>query len=487
MNRIKEVLEKKGIKQVWLSDQLGKSYNMVNSYVQNRRQPSLEVLNKIAGILDIDVMDLMVSNKIDINKSSLEKNTTIRLEIKSDMNKKINLLKNYDRKVPHIIKYMGSKRRILDFVIKSINDNYTGGMICDLFAGTSVLSGALGKLIQVHSNDIQQYSAILSKTYLSDYHWDSYNPNLLDKIIEEATVYVDEIKKRYTDLAFSYEEEMRIAEFVEVEESQQALIHLNFENSSHHLFIKYYSGTYWSFEQCLWIDALRRVADTYRDSPVYYVILSSLMYGMSYCSQSTGHYAQYRDAKTESSKDDILTYRIREILPYFKSKFKQLKSHLGENKYNHTVTSLDYRTCLDTIAERTIVYADPPYAFVHYSRFYHALETLVKYDYPEVDHKGRYRSDRHQSPFGRTKEVKEAFTSLFEKIKVKQATLILSYSNTGMITLKEILKIAAKTMHKEYNITYREEEHIHSTMGRSDDKSKDVKEYLIIAKPLHNG
>ncbi len=63
MNRIKEVLEEKGIKQTWLSEKLCKSYNMVNSYVQNRRQPSLEDLNRIANILDINVKDLIVSNK----------------------------------------------------------------------------------------------------------------------------------------------------------------------------------------------------------------------------------------------------------------------------------------------------------------------------------------------------------------------------------------------------------------------------------------
>jgi repressor LexA len=41
MNRIKLVLEDKGLTQIWLSEKLGKSYNMVNSYVQNRRQPQL--------------------------------------------------------------------------------------------------------------------------------------------------------------------------------------------------------------------------------------------------------------------------------------------------------------------------------------------------------------------------------------------------------------------------------------------------------------
>ncbi|WP_321282340.1 helix-turn-helix transcriptional regulator [Marinifilum fragile] len=63
MNRIKEVLEEKGIKQTWLAEKLGKSYNMVNSYAQNRQQPRLEVLMEIAEILDIDVKELIVSNK----------------------------------------------------------------------------------------------------------------------------------------------------------------------------------------------------------------------------------------------------------------------------------------------------------------------------------------------------------------------------------------------------------------------------------------
>lgn len=64
MNRIKEVLEEKGIKQKWLAEQLGKSYNMVNSYIQNRQQPRLEVLFEIAEILGVQAKDLL-KNKID--------------------------------------------------------------------------------------------------------------------------------------------------------------------------------------------------------------------------------------------------------------------------------------------------------------------------------------------------------------------------------------------------------------------------------------
>ncbi len=66
MNCIKEILEEQGRSQRWLADKLGKSYNMVNAYVQNRQQPRVEILYEIAELLSVDVKDLLVSNKIDV-------------------------------------------------------------------------------------------------------------------------------------------------------------------------------------------------------------------------------------------------------------------------------------------------------------------------------------------------------------------------------------------------------------------------------------
>ncbi len=63
MNRIKEVLEEKGIKQKWLAEKLGKSYNMVNSYIQNRQQPRVEILFEIAKILDVQPKELLTEIK----------------------------------------------------------------------------------------------------------------------------------------------------------------------------------------------------------------------------------------------------------------------------------------------------------------------------------------------------------------------------------------------------------------------------------------
>ena len=67
MNRIKELLQQKNTTQKELSEQLHKSYNMVNSYAQNRRQPSVEVLYQISELLDVSVKELLIENK-DLEK-----------------------------------------------------------------------------------------------------------------------------------------------------------------------------------------------------------------------------------------------------------------------------------------------------------------------------------------------------------------------------------------------------------------------------------
>lgn len=60
MNRIKEVLKEKGISQTWLSKQMDKSYNTINEYARNKRQPSIEDLYQIAKILKVSAKDLLI-------------------------------------------------------------------------------------------------------------------------------------------------------------------------------------------------------------------------------------------------------------------------------------------------------------------------------------------------------------------------------------------------------------------------------------------
>lgn len=395
--------------------------------------------------------------------------------------------KLYNSKSAHYIKYMGSKTKILPFVIDGIQSVYRGGIICDLFAGSASLSGALSEQAPILSNDIQVYSSVLAKSYLTD-----WNNNDI-KITEIRQIASDYHRDHYRKLVakYRYHREITLEQFNTIEERSRLLINENFENDWH-LFTKYYSGTWWSVEQCTWIDSYRKAIEDYRGNPMYNTLLCCLMYAAAYNSQGTGHYAQYRDANTQSSFEDILSYRSKKIKPYFDRKFREAfkKARKAPNPLNHEVKSLDYIDCLKGVQNAT-VYADPPYCFVHYSRFYHALETMVLYDYPELQEKngeivkGRYRVARHQSPFCIKTQVEDAFTEMFSIIKENNCSLVLSYSDTGMITIKKLRELALRYFEKK-DITVKSLNHSHMTMGRKKDRKRDVKEKLLVVKrPTH--
>lgn len=393
-------------------------------------------------------------------------------------------MKLENRHAIHYIKYMGSKTKILDFVLEGISNVHTTGALCDLFAGSCSLSGALGNQLPMVSNDIQHYSAVLARTYLTD-----WNDGALD--IHAVIAAAQEFHQRhYREIAAEcqYGEGMTLDSFNEIEHRSQDYINNDF-NNDWHLFTKNYSGTWWSLEQCTWIDSLRMAIETIaHDSPLYNTLLSSLMYAMAYCSQGTGHYAQYRDANTLSSMDDILIYRQKDLEALFERKALDAISsqRTKPNPLGHRVLAEDFRACLARVQGSTI-YADPPYCFVHYSRFYHALETLVLYDYPALQEKkgevvkGRYRSDRHQSPFCIRTQVEGAFKELFALTAKNGNALVLSYSDTGMIPFERLLELArgefGNTRVSSLSLDY-----YHMTMGRKEDRSREVKEKLLLVR-----
>jgi adenine-specific DNA-methyltransferase len=71
---------------------------------------------------------------------------------------------------------------------------------------------------------------------------------------------------------------------------------------------------------------------------------------------------------------------------------------------------------------------------------------------------------------------------MFKLISDNQSSLVLSYSDTGMIAFEELLTLA-NTIFLNHTITYKSLDHLHMTMGRKDDRDRNVKEKLIIVKP----
>lgn len=395
------------------------------------------------------------------------------------------------RQYPQVIKYMGSKAAILPFIAAELSKVHAEGRpIVDLFAGACAISGGFGHLSKIISNDIQEYSAVIASVYLNRANKiGNFDLVALATPIVEANLLLLPSHVQYPLKSASLDE------FNEIEEHNRALLNANFVHS-HHLFTRAYSGTWWSAHQCVWIDAIRQVLDELLEQGEiekadFNFGLTCLMHAMAYTSQGTGHYAQYRDAKTDRGMADINKYRHASVPLIFKRKFDSLlKWHLQNvsDAVEHKLRAEDYRECLGNLAEPSVVYADPPYAFVHYSRFYHAMETLVKYDYPELQQlrngvvKGRYRSERHQSPFCIRTQVKGAFLDLFDGVKSSGSDLLLSYSNTGMIDIEDLMSLATSTFGSAYDVWFDHMSHTHMTMGRREDRSRQVRESLIIAK-----
>lgn len=66
MNRLKVVLAEKNIQSKWISEQLGVSRATVSKWVNNTSQPSLEMIDKLAKLLDIDYTELLrLERKLD--------------------------------------------------------------------------------------------------------------------------------------------------------------------------------------------------------------------------------------------------------------------------------------------------------------------------------------------------------------------------------------------------------------------------------------
>ena len=391
------------------------------------------------------------------------------------------------REYPQFIKYMGSKAKIINFVSESIESVYDGGVVCDLFSGACSLSGALGGKYPIHSNDIQHYSALIGSVYLKP-----IKNIAVEELIQCATLNYRKAKSKLP-MDLDYSGFSSLEEFNDIEKLNRTLIKESFRNR-YHLFLKNYSGTWWSAEQCIWIDAIKQAIDKRVNNgewgkSEYAFSMAMLMHAMAYCSQGTGHYAQYRNAKNESSMEDINIYRQKNLQDLFVRKFNQMKIWVKNNVVNlgHKTTTLDYTKCLQKLQGGT-VYADPPYAFVHYSRFYHAMETLCLYDYPELQFKGgsivkgRYREGRHQSPFCIKSQVEGAFEKLFTGVEKAGANLALSYSDNAMITMDSLSAISQKILNSNYEVWVEDLDHQHMTMGRRNDRSREVKELILLAR-----
>lgn len=424
-----------------------------------------------------------------------------------------------DEKYIHIMKYMGSKRELLPDIREEVGKVAKENEgILDIFAGTGSVGLYLKDKYNIVSNDIQAYSSVICDGLISSNKINlkvdveeqlkeikkHFNKNkkeltkILENTLEESKEFVsiekrgwkESQRKKYVKFVESFPNPVNKFKGKNPEQEKLYQMYLD-RNKKPNLFpfmqtVFLFAETYFSLEQCIDIDSIRyAIEKTFQDDEIEKnVFLTALLYAHSYCSSGTGHFAMYRDLKSVDSVNDSFLYRGRSAMELFEKKLNEIvEFHEYTPKKKHESVSMDYKEILNNkkvMNKVKVIYADPPYSFVHYSRFYHAPESLIKYDYNVPKFKGRYRTDRHQSPFCQKTNVREAFNELFKATAENDKYCILSYADTGMISMPDILEII-----KENGLTYtiKEVDYDHSTMGREGHKSNVIKEYLITAIP----
>lgn len=424
-----------------------------------------------------------------------------------------------DEKYIHVMKYMGSKRELLPDIREEIDKvAKTGDGILDIFAGTGSVGLYLKDKYNIVSNDIQNYSSVIcdglitSSSIELDFDIESalksikknFNKNkkklaeMFPETLALSNSFVAVEKKGWSD-----SQRKKYIKFVESFSSplnnfkgkteEQDRLYNEFAARGKKVKLPYlqtmflFAETYFSTEQTMDIDSVRYAIDKVFENKAVEknMALSALIYSHSYCSSGTGHFAMFRDLKDVKSINDVFLYRDKSVWDYFERKFREIvEFHEYNSKRKHLAVSMDFEELLEDkkLAKKyKVIYADPPYSFVHYSRFYHATESLVRYDYMIPKFKGRYRTDRHQSPFCQRLNVEEAFNKLIQSASENSKVLVLSYADTGMISLSNILKLADNNGMKS---SCREVDYDHSTMGRSGHKSNKIKELIITMVPV---
>lgn len=211
----------------------------------------------------------------------------------------------------------------------------------------------------------------------------------------------------------------------------------------------YYPNVYFGVRQALQVDSLRAAIDGLRAKEKRDHYLAALLHAVSVATSATSHFCQPRGLTSAAEVKAVLARRALSIPSKLVAYSREIAATCAATRYhpgNH-VLSADWRAVLgprwDEV-QADVVYADPPYTADHYSRFYHVLEVLTRYDYPALKltrgrpTKGRYPAldARHQSAFCARRLVERELSDLAHATAARGAALVLSYAEENGLVLR---------------------------------------------------
>ncbi|CUJ09956.1 DNA adenine methylase [Achromobacter xylosoxidans] len=225
-----------------------------------------------------------------------------------------------------------------------------------------------------------------------------------------------------------------------------------------------YGGHYFSPMQALELDALRRTIP--KSSLQSNACIAALVDAASRCAASPGHTAQPFQP-TETAGRFIVEAWNRNVWHATAQALRSIADTHAQVRGRAVVG--DYQDCIRRLEPGDLVFADPPYSDVHYSRFYHVLETLVRGAEVTVSGVGRYPplSERPGSSFSRKGEAYDAARALIEVCASREVGLVLTFPSEGAsngLTIADFVRLGAD---KFSSIHVHEVRSTFSTLGGS--------------------
>ena len=335
-----------------------------------------------------------------------------------------------------MIKYLGSKRKIIDYIYKTVSEYSNSGVILDLFSGTSRVSYALKALGHpIIANDHNTYAYNVAKCY-----------------IEGNTSHI--------------------------KQAQRLINELNSLKGSAGWFTQNYGtlSRYIQPHNCARIDAIREEIERKDLEPVMRsIILTALIEAADRVDSTVGLQMAYLKSWSKRSYND-LELRVPALIdghPYC------------------LATQQDADICASNY-EADVIYLDPPYNQHSYLGNYHIWESLVLWDKPDVYGIARKRVDckTRKSEFNSKRKCYNALQKVVENSTFN--TLVMSYNNEGHMTIDHITTLLDGFGEVSF-VEIDHKRHICSKIGvfnkdgvRVGESGKTQnKEYLIICKREH--
>ena len=325
------------------------------------------------------------------------------------------------------MRYIGSKALLLEEIEDLIKEKVSNAnSFCDIFSGTSTIARHFKKNFEIVSNDLLHFSYVLQKATIENEIYPEFK----------------EIKNYLGKDPFDY--------FKEIE------VDLNIINKIPFIYQNYSPNKkserqYFSNENGLRIDFIRQSIEEWHNNKLllsneYYYLLAGLLEAVPFISNIAGTYGAYLKHWDKRAQ----------------KKLELIKLDIVQNNKNNRSFNMDANNLIKEI-EGDILYIDPPYNKRQYAPNYHILETISKYDNPEITGITGMRPYKNlKSKYCLVKEVVNTFSNLIENAKFKH--IIFSYSTEGIMSIEEIENIL-KTHGKRHTydlkkLPYRRYKHI---------------------------